>query len=71
MLLDFLQTKRSPAELRTALEVIREFKACESQEEYMGYMFATWHQLEHLEAMLESLLDGTQIPARFMDSAIS
>lgn len=43
---DFLKTPRSNDELATALAVLREFKACESQEEWLAISFGAWVKLE-------------------------
>ena len=55
MLKDFLKTERSVEDLKTALSVIREYKKCESQEEYLSIFFSTWERLEELEEFLETL----------------
>jgi hypothetical protein len=55
---DFLQTKRSPEELRITLEVLREFKACESQEEWLAIPFAAWAKFEQCEEFLAHLVEG-------------
>ena len=58
---DFLKTPRSKDELRVALEVLREFKACESLEEWAAIMFASWAKLEQLEEFLDHLVNGVEL----------
>jgi hypothetical protein len=58
---DFLQTKRSKLELRTALAVLREFKECESMEEWLGISFSAWAKLEQLEEFLAHLVEGAPL----------
>lgn len=55
---DFLATTRSPDELRITLEVLREFKACESKEEWFAIPFAAWVKLEQAVEFLEHLVEG-------------
>lgn len=54
---DFINTKRSTAELETALEVLREFKACESKEEYIVIPFEGWGMFEAYEKFLEEMVN--------------
>ena len=54
-ILTFLNTTRSKEELRTALSVIEEFKASESEAEWFGIMFSAWAKLEQLEDFLRLL----------------
>jgi hypothetical protein len=58
MITDFLKTTRSKEELRTALNTLREFKECESQEEWLMISFAAWAKLEQLEEFLAHLVNG-------------
>jgi hypothetical protein len=58
---DFLQTKRSLEELRIALEVLREFKACESQEEWLAIPFFAWTKFEQYEEFLAHLVEDTPL----------
>jgi len=55
---DFLKTKRSKEELKIALDVLREFKDCESFEEWAGIPFHAWGKLEQLEEFLAHLVNG-------------
>ena len=57
MITDFLKTKRSKKELKIALDVLKEFKNCESEEEWMTIMFAAWIKLEQLEEFLEHIIN--------------
>lgn len=54
---DFLKTKRNKAELKVALDVLKEFKGCESQHEWLMISFAAWIKLEQLEEFLEHLVN--------------
>ena len=63
MITDFLKTKRSKAELRTALAVLLEFKECESAEEWALIMFSAWVKLEQLEEFLKHLVNGEPLKA--------
>ena len=58
MITDFLKTARSKDELKHALEILREFKASESQEEWVAIPFVAWAKLEQLEEFLAHLVDG-------------
>lgn len=58
---EFLKTKRSKAELKTALDVLREFKKCETQEEWLQIPFVAWTKLEQLQEFLEHLVEGTDL----------
>ena len=58
---DFLQTKRPLEELRLALEILREFKACESQEEWLVIPFSAWAKLEQYEEFLAHLIEETPL----------
>jgi len=58
---DFLKTKRSKKELAIALEVIKEFKACESPEEWLAIPFAAWAKLEQLNEFLEHLVNNEKL----------
>lgn len=61
MITDFLKTQRSKEELTIALDVLREFKQCESELEWAMVMFATWVKLEQLEEFLGHLVEGTPL----------
>lgn len=54
---DFIKSSRSEADLRTALEVIREFKECENQEEWLAIPFVAWVKLEQLQEFLEHMVE--------------
>ena len=56
MLKDFLKTKRTQDELRTAFDVLMEFKGNESTEEWLSHPFPTWFKLEQYEGYLRQLL---------------
>jgi hypothetical protein len=58
MITDFLKTTRTKEELKTALEVLREFKGHENQEEWLMIPFAAWSKLEQLEEFLSHMTDG-------------
>lgn len=61
MITDFLKTTRSKDELKHALEVLREFKNCESQEEWLETMFAAWAKLEQLEEFLAHMVEDAPL----------
>ena len=58
---DFLKTQRSKDDLRVALEVVREFKRCESVDEWAAIMFVSWAKLEQLEEFLDHLVNGAEL----------
>lgn len=58
MIIDFLKTKRSKEELLVALEVLREFKDCESAEEYTYTPFLAWVKFEQLQEFLGHLVEN-------------
>lgn len=61
MLIDFLKTTRTKEELKTALEVLREFKECESEQEWARCPFVAWAKLEQMEEYLAHLADGDEL----------
>jgi hypothetical protein len=61
MITDFLNTQRSKDDLKITLEVLREFKECESSEEWAMVMFVAWQKLEQLEEFLANLVEGTPL----------
>ena len=61
MITDFLKTQRSKEELKTTLDVLREFKAGESDEEWAGIPFDAWSKLEQLEEFLAHMVEGTPL----------
>lgn len=61
MSIDFLKTPRTKDELKTALAVLREFKQCESQEEWLYAPFVAWAKLEQLEEYLAHLVEGAPL----------
>lgn len=61
MITDFLKTQRTKEELTAALEVLREFKGCESQEEWLMIPFAAWAKLEQMEEFLAHLVEGAPL----------
>lgn len=58
---DFLKTKRSKEELKVALKVLREFKKCESKEEWFMIPFSAWSKLEQLEEYLDHLVNKKKL----------
>jgi hypothetical protein len=58
---DFLKTNKSKEELKIALDILLEFKNCESNEEYLRIPFAAWAKLEQLEEYLEHLVNGKEL----------
>jgi hypothetical protein len=61
MITDFLKTTRSKQDLKTALEVLREFKGNESGEEWFAIPFDTWVKLEQFEEFLAHLVEGSEL----------
>lgn len=57
----FLKTTRSPEDLKITLEVLREFKRCESREEWLFIDFSAWAKLEQLEEFLAHLVEGAPL----------
>lgn len=55
---DFLKTATPKDKLAAALDVLREFKRCESDEEYAHRPFIAWAVFEVLEEYLDHLVDG-------------
>jgi hypothetical protein len=60
----FLMTaqSRSKADLQAALAVVRDFKECESRDEWFMVAFAHWAKLEQLEEFLAHLVDPLSNP---------
>jgi hypothetical protein len=58
---DFLRTDIQKPELKIALKVIKEFKSCESQHEWLAIPFSAWAKLEQLEEYLEHLVNGKEL----------
>lgn len=63
MLIDFLKTTRSKEELKTALEVLREFLDLETTEEYCMSSFESWEKFEQLFEFLAHLVEDTPLEA--------
>jgi hypothetical protein len=61
MIIDFLHTTSSPADLQAALAIVREFKAHESPDEWLYCPFLAWAKLEQLEEFLAYLVEGKAI----------
>ena len=62
MLIEFLKTERTKEELQTTLAVLREFKACRSDAEYMKVPQLSWMRLDQLEEFLAYLANGEALP---------
>lgn len=58
---DFLKTAKDKSELRVALDVLREFKGCESREERAFTPGLAWSKLEQMEEFLAHLVDGAPL----------
>ncbi len=58
---DFLKTETSKEELTIALKVLREFKACESENEWLWISGLAWTKLEQLEEFLVHLVEGKEL----------
>jgi hypothetical protein len=63
MITDFLNTKHSKEDLKVTLSVIKEFKSCESDMEWLHIDFAAWAKLEQLEEFLEHLVNEKPLAA--------
>ncbi|MBW1707963.1 MAG: hypothetical protein JRJ86_22855 [Deltaproteobacteria bacterium] len=61
MIIDFLKTTCSKEDLKTTLEVLRKFKACESNEEWAMITFTAWAKLQQFEEFLEHLVEGKEL----------
>lgn len=61
MITDFLKTKTSKRDLKTTLKVLREYKSCESEEEFFNILFSGWVKLEEFESFLEHLVEGKEL----------
>lgn len=61
MITDFLKTGRDKKDLKVALEVVREFQACESNDEWLAIPFLAWAKLEQLEEFLAHLVEGKEL----------
>jgi hypothetical protein len=66
LLVDFLKTQRSKEDLKIALDVLREFKGCESNQEFYAIPFDSWDMLENFEAFLAHLVEGSRLPGDFI-----
>lgn len=55
---DFLKTKTKKKDLNIALKILKEFKKCESKEEWFYIDFSAWAKLEQLEEYLEYLVNN-------------
>lgn len=62
---DFLKTKTSKDKLKIALQVLIEFKSCESRDEWLFTPFIAWSKLEQLEEFLEHLVNGKELEKDF------
>lgn len=61
MITDFLKNPRPKRELAITLAVVREFKGCESMEEWVAISFAAWAKLEQLEEYLDHMVNGVPL----------
>ncbi len=59
-LLDFLKTKRTIEELKLCLDILKEFKSCESYSEFCFSSFESWQRFEQFEDYLK-LLTNTDV----------
>lgn len=59
---DFLTLKTiSKSDAATALTVLKEFKACESTEEWLMIPFSAWAKLEQLEEFLDHMANNAPL----------
>jgi len=61
MITDFLKTKRPKLHLKIALDILKDFKECESKQEWLVIPFEAWCKLEQLEEYLEHLVHGKEL----------
>ena len=54
---DFLALDISNADASTALAILRQFKACESTQEWLEIPFSAWAKLEQLEEFLDHMVN--------------
>lgn len=59
-LLEFLKTKRTKEELKLCLDILKEFKGCETKTEWLMCSFESWAKLEQFEDYLR-LLTETEV----------
>lgn len=58
---DFLTLDIPSADLEATLRVLRQFKECESQLEWLAISFGAWSKLEQLEEFLDHRVNGTPL----------
>lgn len=58
---DFLKAEHPPEDLAAALRVLRSFKACESEEEYVQIPFLAWAKIEQLQEFLMHRVEGAPL----------
>ena len=61
MIIDFLKTVTKKEDLEIALNVLKEFKECESEDEWLLIDFEAWAKLEQLMEFLGYLVDGEEL----------
>ena len=61
MIIDFLKTETTIENLKIALKVLREFKECEGDIEWLATPFVVWSKLDQLEEYLAHLVDGEDL----------
>lgn len=64
---DFMKSEISVEEFATALKVLKHFKSCESQEEWMHVLFIAWAKLEQLEEFLEHIVNDAPLKQDTID----
>lgn len=58
---DFITLEIDKKDLISALKVLKEFKGCESNEEFILCSLSSWTKLEQLEEFLEHRVNGTKL----------
>jgi len=61
MIIDFLKTKTSKKDLKTCLDILKEFRKCESKEEWFMIPFDAWTKFEQISEYLEYLVNGGKL----------
>lgn len=61
MITDFITLNISKEDAATALTILRQFKACESTEEWLMIPFSAWAKLEQMEEFLDHMVNGTSL----------
>lgn len=61
MITDFLTLNISKEDAATTLTLLRQFKHCESTQEWLMIPFSAWAKLEQLEEFLDHMANGAPL----------